>query len=69
MIFLQHGHEGVHHGTKVGVGTVISLMLYQKMAEKLRNTTVFAKPHFDKAEWIKNIFNVVYFYVYLTWLD
>ncbi|WP_196607298.1 sn-glycerol-1-phosphate dehydrogenase [Pectinatus frisingensis] len=55
MIFLQHGHEGVHHGTKVGVGTVISLMLYQKMAEKLRNTTVFAKPHFDKAEWIKNI--------------
>lgn len=55
MIFLQHGHEGVHHGTKVGVGTIIALLLYQKAAEKLKNTVKFAKPHFDQNRWEENI--------------
>ncbi len=58
MIFLQHGHEGVHHGTKVGVGTVIALLLYQEVAEKLKNTVVFAEPHFDKNKWAEKIRSV-----------
>lgn len=55
MIFLQHGHEGVHHGTKVGVGTIIALLLYRKTAEKLKAASSFAKPHFDKMAWEENI--------------
>ncbi|WP_196593424.1 sn-glycerol-1-phosphate dehydrogenase [Pectinatus sottacetonis] len=58
MIFLQQGHEGVHHGTKVGVGTIISLMLYKKLAEKLKLTTTFPQKHFNKSTWIANIKNV-----------
>ncbi len=55
MIFLQHGHEGVHHGTKVGVGTIIAIMIYQKVAEKLRTVKTLPKPNFDRDSWIKDI--------------
>lgn len=55
MLFLQQGHEGVHHGTKVGVGTIIAIILYKKLAQKLKETTDLILKHFDKTAWIKNI--------------
>lgn len=55
MIFIQQGHEGVHHGTKVGVGMIISLLIYNEVYKKLQKTTSFSKAHFDKEKWEKEI--------------
>lgn len=59
MMFLQHGEHGAFHGTKVGVGTVVSLRLYEMLAqlEKTGQTpqTAGCARRFDRSVWDEEI--------------
>lgn len=60
MKFLQRGEHGILHGTKVGIGTIVSLHLYKYAAKMLADTTLLKKsaPKFDKASWSKKMLDI-----------
>ncbi|MBO5293416.1 MAG: sn-glycerol-1-phosphate dehydrogenase [Lachnospiraceae bacterium] len=55
MMFLQHGEHGAWHGTKVGVGTVTALRLYQLFAEAELDFSALSAYTFDETAWEKAI--------------
>lgn len=55
MMFLQSGQEDPLHGTKVGVGTVIALLLYQYAKKIVASGKAFPQPSFDEKIWVKSI--------------
>lgn len=59
MHFLQFGEHGAYHGTKVGVGTVLCLKLYEWLAEEKFDDSILEGYEFDKEAWEQEI-NRVY---------
>ncbi len=55
MHFLQFGDHGAYHGTKVGVGTVICLKLYEWLAQENLAALCGGDYQFDKAQWSEEI--------------
>lgn len=55
MMFLQHGEHGAWHGTKVGVGTVIALRLYEMLAEASVDFTALSEYTFAEEDWEQQI--------------
>lgn len=55
MMFLQEGEHGAWHGTKVGVGTVAALRLYEMLAQLSIDFASLSNYTFTMADWEKNI--------------
>lgn len=55
MHFLQFGEHGAYHGTKVGVGTVLCLKLYEWLAEEKLDSSILGDYTFDKEAWESEI--------------
>lgn len=51
MMFLQHGEHGAWHGTKVGVGTIVTLQLYYMLADSVIDWDTAASYSFDASAW------------------
>jgi glycerol-1-phosphate dehydrogenase [NAD(P)+] len=58
MMFLQSNRHCALHGTKVGVGTVIALKLYEGIRSFPANLEGLEEPNFDEEAWKQNIMNV-----------
>lgn len=58
MHFLQFGEHGAYHGTKVGVGTVLCLKLYEWLAEEKLDESILVDYQFDKEAWEQEICRV-----------
>lgn len=59
MHFLQFGEHGAYHGTKVGVGTILCLKLYEWLAEEKLEASIMDNYSFDMKAWESEI-NRVY---------
>lgn len=55
MFFLQHGEHGAYHGTKVGVGTVLCLKMYEWLTEENLEELVAADYVFEQDKWREEI--------------
>lgn len=55
MMFLQKGTHGAWHGTKVGVGTVICLTIYQSLNDYLKNISNLPSAAFNQEDWSRRI--------------
>lgn len=55
MMFLQHGEHGAWHGTKVGVGTLAALRLYEMLAEASVDFTALSEYTFAEEDWEQQI--------------
>jgi glycerol-1-phosphate dehydrogenase [NAD(P)+] len=58
MMFLQENRKCALHGTKVAVGTVLALKLYEDIKEVLIRLEELPAPEFDEEEWNENIRNI-----------
>jgi len=58
MMFLQKEKTCALHGTKVGVGTVIALKLYESLAGFYNKMEELPEPDFDEDAWKENILRV-----------
>lgn len=58
MHFLQHGEHGAYHGTKVGVGTVFCLKMYEWLAEENLDEMAAKEYNFDFEAWSENIHRI-----------
>lgn len=55
MQFLRNGEHAALHGTMVGVGTIVTLDLYQRLLDLEPDFNVLRKYSFDAEEWERNI--------------
>lgn len=55
MHFLQHGEHGAYHGTKVGIGTILCLKMYEWLAEENIEELAKKQYSFDREAWGKEI--------------
>lgn len=55
LTFLQKNKPCALHGTKVGVGTVVALKLYESIREKSIDLANLKAPNFDEITWRKEI--------------
>lgn len=55
MFFLQHGEHGAYHGTKVGVGTVLCLKMYEWLAQENIEELVAAEYTFNREAWCEEV--------------
>lgn len=60
MKFLQQGNHSILHGTKVGIGTIIALHLYQYVDKMLSDESILAQsaPKFDKKAWSQKMLDI-----------
>lgn len=58
MYFLQRGEHGAYHGTKVGVGTVLCLKMYEWLAQEDIEALAGRKYEFDMETWKREISSI-----------
>jgi glycerol-1-phosphate dehydrogenase [NAD(P)+] len=58
MTFLQNNMPCALHGTKVGVGTVVALKLYEGIHDLTSKIEALQEPNYDEEVWKENISNV-----------
>lgn len=55
MYFLQNGEHGAYHGTKVGIGTVLCLKMYEWLGQEDIGELISRDYQFDRAAWERSI--------------
>jgi len=55
MHFLQHGEHGAYHGTKVGIGTILCLKMYEWLLGENLEQLAQKDYAFDREAWVSDI--------------